>query len=265
MRQTVRRARDSTFCHYSDLRLKLQPHFSLPASVADFAVLSGRKSLDNPKSRAPHQIWAHHFDYDTYLALRELPHQDEAPYALFLDQDFVNNSDRMITGTAPYVSESRYYSSLNRFFSDFEMRTGLPVKIAAHPKSEISFTSAAFSGRTTEKGDTARLTRDATIVFGHYSFALSFAILWNKPLVLLTTDELCNYYLYPYIEAYRDGLSVPLVNVDKRQSATIDLPAWLDISTNAYREFKYDHIKAPGTPEKPLWEIFSNAVNEHFS
>jgi len=264
LRQIARSTRDLSLCIFYSFRCGMNPAIPIPWNIADIAVLSGQQSMCNPKSRSPHRIWAHHFDYDTYLALRDQPTEPISPYALFLDQDFLNNSDRMITGTPAYVTAEKYYLSLNRFFSEFENLTGLPVVIAAHPKSDLSLTQSSFMGRTTIHNDSANLTRNASLVFGHYSFALSFAILWEKPIVLLSTDELLKYYLYPCIEAYRDSLRVPLLNVDSYKLSDIISACRNNVALDAYKRFKEQHIKTAGTPELPLWEIFSFVVKKRF-
>jgi hypothetical protein len=137
----------------------------------------------------------------------------------------------------------------------------MPVIIAAHPKSDPLFTNTIFEGRTAIQGESARLTRDASLVFANNTAGLTFAILWRKPIVLLTTDELRKSYLNTYIEAYRDELSVPMFNVDDYRPADINLEAWKQMVSASYEAFQDNHIKTLGSPNRPLWEIVADAVS----
>ena len=77
-----------------------------------------------------------------------------------------------------------FYGSLNSFFSKVEQHFGCKVVIAAHPSSV--YTNNPFDGRDIIYNKTCELIKDCTAVCMHTSNALSYAILFNKPLALLT-------------------------------------------------------------------------------
>ena len=58
-----------------------------------------------------------------------------------------------------------------------------------------------FGGRELLQGETARLVNDSSLVIAHYSYAVNFAVLYRKPLIFLTTDELKASFRRPAIEA----------------------------------------------------------------
>lgn len=259
-REVIKRGRDIISGGYRKLRCALHPMLGLTWSMADITVLSGVFTLRNPEAQTPYRIWAHSFDYDIFLALRECLPEPVPPYAVFLDQNLVERHDFLITRTPAYVTAEKYFPPLNRFFEQFEERAGLPVVIAAHPKTPYTNDISPFMGRKLVVGETARLIQGASLVFAHYSTALSFPVLWGKPVVFLTTDELQASRYQDYVEAFQASLASPLLNVDHYHSSDIDLKRWMQVSSHHYTAYKEQYIKTPGSLDLPLWEIFSDAL-----
>lgn len=261
LRSLLRDGRDSGKMLAYQLRRLIAPGVRM-GLVADISILSGEASLQNYKAYAQHQVWAHAFDYDLFLGLRDSRLPDGTPYAVFLDQNLAYHSDLHLTGKTPSTNEANYFSALNRFFDKFEYRTGYRVLIATHPRARYDFHPHLFCGREVVIGRTAELVRDAKLVFAHYSTSISFPVLWRKPLVLLTTNDLQGCWVRPLIKAFRKFFCAPLLNVDAYLDAEINLPEWLKVPQAAYDHYTRRYIKKPGTPERPLWEIFSDYIRE---
>lgn len=259
-RALIKRLRDMISGRYRKFRCALYPMLGLTSDMAEITVLSGIHTLGSPDVHAPYQIWAHSFDYDRFLALRDCSPEPVSPYAVFLDQNLVERHDFLISGTPAYVTALKYFPALHQFFTEFEERTGIPVVIAAHPKTPYTNGTSPFGGRKFVTGETARLIQGASLVFTHYSTALSFSVLWGIPVVFLTTDELQVSRYQPYIEGFQASLAAPLLNVDNYRLSDIDLRAWTQISVHNYASFKEKYIKSQGSLELPLWEIFSDAL-----
>lgn len=150
---------------------------------------------------ATRRVAGHSFTYDIYLGLRNRPCPPRRPYAVFLDENFVYHSDFNVAGVRPPLSESEYYPTLNRFFRDFEQATGLEVVYSAHPRSNYAARLGLLDGRSFVLGGTAELVQGATIVLTHVSTAESFAVLWDKPMAFLTSNELRACHYGPVIDA----------------------------------------------------------------
>ncbi|MBI2470430.1 MAG: hypothetical protein HYV59_04210 [Planctomycetes bacterium] len=261
LRGLLRDGRDSGKRLVYQLRRLVAPGIGM-GLVANISILSGEASLQNYKAHAQHQVWAHAFDYDLFLRLRDSGLPDETPYAVFLDQNLIYHSDLLLTGKTPSTNETGYFPALNRFFDKFEYRTGCRVLIATHPRAKYDLYSHLFCGREVVAGRTAELVRDAKLVFAHYSTAISFPVLWRKPLVLLTTNDLQRCWVQPLIEAFKKCFCSPLVNVDTYRDVEINLSEWLRVPHAAYNHYIRRYVKVPGTPERPLWEIFSDYIRE---
>lgn len=255
----ARSTRDFITKNCCALRALLHKAAPLPHHVSDISVLAGSQAFTLARAQTPHQILGHSFDYDLFLNLRERAEQ-HTPYAVFLDQDLVGHSDRLITGTKSFVTAEKYFPSLNDFFSRIEDQLGLPVKIAGQPKSQYT-ADHPFSARQVIQNDTARLVQNAQLVLGHYSTAISFAVLWRKPIVLLSTDELAKSWVQRYwVDAFQRDLKVPLINVNRSASTAPGSEEASTVPLMAYHRYQEKYIKIAGTPDLLLWQIFSDAV-----
>ncbi len=237
-----------------------------PPLSADIAILSGEDSLKDIRAAvAPHQIWAHSFDYDIYLRLRDKTREQPVPYAIFLDEDMVYHPDWDYIGIRAPATEKGYYGALRNFFEKFERISGLRIVIAAHPRFRHDLRPHLFAGREVVYGRTAELVRDAALVFAHASTSISFAVLWHKPMVFLTTNELDQSHYGPHIKFRSRLFHVPLYNCSLFDQQNIDLEAWLHVNELAYADYKRAYIKREGTSGRPIWEIFSEYVRKNLN
>lgn len=240
-------------------KTRLRGHAAFPA---DMAVLSGEAGLKDPCAQAVHKIWAHSFDYDMYLKQRGQAGKRLKPYAVFLDEDMAYHSDFLLIGIKPPVTAEKYYPALRALFEMVERHTGLELVFAAHPRSRYDLRPHLLAGRTPVLGKTAELVRDANIVLCHNSTSISFAVLWRKPMVFLTSNQLERSWSGPRITLFSNLLQSPRVNIDCLNELKIDLQAWSRMDEWAYADYQKKYIKKPGTPELPIWEIFSDYVQK---
>jgi hypothetical protein len=263
IKRPLRWARDQARLGLNRARRAMAPG-SISGLIPDIALLSGEACLDDYKAHAPRQIWGHIFDYDLYLMQRTAPRQATAPYAVFLDQNLVYHSDLLFTGTTPSTTAASYFPPLLRFFDRFEELTGHSVVIAAQPRADYGQKNP-FGRRIPVAGKTAELVRDASLVFAHYSAAISFPVLWRKPLVFLTSNDLRGTWTRPFIEVFRSFFDAPLLNIDAFTDDDIDLERLTRVPEPVYARYQRRFIKKPGTPERPLWEIFSDYVQSNLT
>lgn len=242
---------------------RIFPSYNPPVLLADIAILSGKASLKKLRANASEKIWTHSFDYDLFLKLRNSS-SEQSGYVVFLDQNLVYHPDLMITGSIRCTTAQEYFPALNNFFDDFEAITGLQVIIAAQPKSDYTLYPSLFGEREVVYGKTAELVRDSELVFAHYSTAISFAVLWAKPVVILTSDSILSSWAMPYIRGFRDALGAYIVNINNYDIGENLIKSWGKVPLKTYNEYKSKYIKIPGTPDKPIWDQFIEYVNERF-
>jgi hypothetical protein len=110
----------------------------------------------------------------------------QRPYAVFLDQMMVDHPELDLINQTSEVDTERYHPSLERCFRKIEDQTGLDVIVAPHPKATAQ--SNARIGRTVVGMTTASLVRNSSLVLCHYTTAVSFPVIFRKPVLFLTSD-----------------------------------------------------------------------------
>lgn len=213
-------------------------------------------------------ISAHALDYDVwleFLAGRGLSPADarsaDSPAArpkhiVFLDQNLPFHGDFAIQKRRVPATEERYFPALRRFFDRLEQDMGLPVVIAAHPRARYSQAGYSgpdyFGGRGLISGQTLPLIFDSALALTHYSTAVNFAVMAQKPLLLLSSNEIERSEGH-IIRSMGAHLGAPIVNIDRPDEF---FPAGLpQANQEAYARYFHNYIKEEGSPEKPFWQI----------
>ena len=226
----------------------------------DVLLYSGSKSkiAQNHKSL---EIWTHSFDYQTYLEIEKNTEFDNlGRFALFIDQYAPSHPDYKFHNNEPPVSEKNYYKTINSFFDFFEKRTGLKVIIAGHPKRDID-TLKVWNGRTQIVGKTPELIRQSNIVISHYSTALSFAVIYRKPILLITTDEYYNSYRKHQFLAFSEALNIGIVNTDNFNEHEINDNIF-NINEASMQDYQERYIRSKNSSSHDIWNHFSEKLLE---
>ena len=229
-----------------------------PASVV---LAGGAQSMRTP-SKYPlnHEteiLWAHTRDYDVYLNEKERPVQLDTNLGVFLDEYLPFHPDYVQTGMPPPSGPDSYFPALRRLFDVLERELRVKIVIAAHPLACYEEYSDYFGGRPIVQGKSLELIREARFAIAHESTVLNFAVLFNKPVLFVTTDEIeRNPREARFIHAMAGWLNKAAINAD----ATLDRD-WdkdLTVDENAYARYREAYIKKSGSPEKPTWQILAD-------
>jgi hypothetical protein len=208
---------------------------------------------------------AHALDYDRYL---EEETKDESkgnipkvPYAVFLDQNWLDHPDQYINGLSTKLLVRRpelFFPEINNFFKKFSCQSGLDIVIAAHPRSNYNTQNNHYDGNITIRGETVSLVKGAKVVIAHKSISLNFAVLYHKPVILLDSDYNTQ-FLKNYLDLLETELGAHQINISHTQSITLK-----DVIVDKvkYRQFKEKFIKEPGTPEKFTGDIICDYLDK---
>ena len=137
------------------------------------------------------------FDYDEFMK-NELEEDvifiereglKKDSYIVFIDQALTHHSDYANAGLEPCVTEKIYGNELRRFFNLIEVRTGMEVVIALHPKAEYKDLSL-FGIRKTIQGNTRCLIKYCNFVITYCSTSISYIMLYKKKILIYYTNEL---------------------------------------------------------------------------
>jgi hypothetical protein len=237
--------------------LRIQP----PA----FILAGGSQTITNyrpPIGEKTKIIWGHTLDYDLYLKDLRKPSISvfkDKDYAVFIDGYWPFYPDYIRMKVKSPVSPDNYYPLLCKFFSDVEKETGLEVIIAAHPRSNYDEHPDYFKGRKTIRGKTRELIKNSKLVLMHYSTSLNFAVLYNKPVVFFTTDEMEQFSIDAnYVRAYSSELYKSFINISSRSK--IDWETELNVDKRSYDSYREKYIKKKDTESKFFWQIVAEKI-----
>jgi hypothetical protein len=232
-----------------------------PVPPVDLWVYGGKAGSD---WGAASVVYAHSFDYERWRTLGDPTLPQSGSYALFLDEDIVHHSDYARFGLQPPVSEAAYYPAINRFFDEYQRATGLPVYVAEHPRARYAERPQLWGDRTLIHGQTPEAVISASQVFAHFSTAISFAILANRPVTHLVSDELLQSFMGPQVVGVSRFLNTRLVNIDRTHSESVATVVD-QIDVGCYGVYKNLYLKADHSVEGPLWEIIADAAERQMA
>jgi len=227
----------------------------------DYLVLGGGSHSENKKVK--NKIFAHCMDYDVYLNLKKEKKYNERPYAVFLEDNMTHDSDYSISNISPPVTEIEYFPTLIKFLKKFELNSGLKIKIAIHPKSSKNLTNL-LKDFECHKENTAKIVKDSSLVLLHASTALSYAILFSKPTLFLTSNELKNSWIGPRINNLAQVVNSKLININSSLPDSSIFNNLLKLDKEKYKNYKDQYLKMPNSLEIPLWEIFIRNIENDF-
>lgn len=206
-------------------------------------------------------LWAHSYDYDTYLGLKDLDQTKGSNAGVFLDEYLPFHTDYLYLDLPVKVVPDEYYPALVKFFDYIEESFNTRIVIAAHPRSHYEEHPDYFGGREVVRGKTAELVRNAGFVLMHNSTAINHVVLFKKPMIFFTTDKVNASILEdPTIEWLASFFGKKAHNLDREVS--IDFDEEMRIDEDAYYRYRNYYIKKDGTEALPYWQIVANRLKK---
>lgn len=218
-------------------------------------IATGSESLCS-MGQAHEIIYAHNLDYDIYLKTRNVSVSSGGEYGVFIDQDMCFHSDFICEGMRPPATPERYFPSVSKALRNVAGTLGIPMRVAAHPRSSYSQRQDQdyFEGIPIIYGKTAELIKGCSVVLCHNSTAIQLAVLFEKPIIFLSTDELKASEMGPVTAMIASRLGKSVVNVDDGLDK-IDWQKELCVDPGQYAVYRNRYVKTNDSPEKPHWDI----------
>jgi len=239
----------------------------LPIQFSEFIFAGGSQSILNyniPRSVDTKIVWCHALDYDLYLDNIKVGSKKKlksGKYVVFIDGYVPFHPYYFLGNIKPPSTPEIYYSVLCNFFKYIEEKTGLKVIIAAHPRSKYEEHPDYFGGREVIRGETRELIRGCELVLTHQSASLSFAILYKKPVIFVTTNDLERstmdaYFIYAFSWEFK---KIPY-NIEQKYN--IDWNKELIVNEKVYNNYKEKYIKKNGSKEEYFWQIAADEIKK---
>lgn len=257
--QTIKRLRYVKPTHSVARRLPLKFNGLRPA---DYVILGGRRSLATSGLITGHTqpIYGHSQDYDQALKIGITPDQITNS-AVFLDQYLPHHRDWQVLKSFPGFDADLYYRRVNRLFARIDKELGLKVIIAAHPRADYEKQNP-FEGREIVFGRPAELVRACKLAITVSSLALNFAVIYDKPLMLISFAEHFSIpEMNPLFRAFSHELGVPYLFLENVE--TVDLSAYLKRDASLYQDYRANYLVDHQADGLSLWQRVHLGLSEH--
>lgn len=239
------------------------PYRFINVNPADFVLARGEKygTVGLVVTAQTEIVWAHYYDYDIYLTERDTPGPIDINTGVFIDEYLPFHPDYAYSGLKNhFVIHDEYYASLRRFFDYLESEYGFKIIIAAHPRSRYEDHPDYFGGRPVIRGKTSELVKRSGFVIMHTSTAINFAVLYKKPVIIVTTDKYNEGCTEDPTPDWLAGFFEKKVHNLDYYPYEFDLQKELYVDVKKYRAYKNDYIKKDGTEELQSWQILANII-----
>ena len=242
---------------------KFPPKY-LGINPQNFILMGGKAALNDkryPINSITNKIWCHTLDYDLYLknVAEKNNRVVSGKYAVFLDQFVPFHPDFLHINIPPDCTKDEYYPNINKFLEYVESGKGIKTIIAAHPRSNYDKNPDYFEERQAIRGSTINLIKNSKFVIAHSSTALNFAVLYNKPVIFLTQNTYSERFKRQ-IEVMAKWFGKSPINLSCKISGKIE--EQLVVNKEAYKNYRENYIKKEGTPERLVWEIFADYLED---
>ena len=121
--------------------------------------------------------------------------------------------------------------------------TGLKIKFAAHPKSLKKNRPKLPLDIDYSIGNTEELVKNSSLVLLHGSTAVSYAILFKKPTIFLTSYNLKKSWIGPRINNLAKVVNGQIINMDNDLNKPLDLQNLLKIDESKYKNYLDQYLK----------------------
>jgi hypothetical protein len=218
-----------------------------------------RARRDFSRNARPIQLGS--FDYSQFLRIQKLSDLI-SDAAVYLDTGFPGfPRDEVLTGRNEMIAAKDWYPNLGKFFSFVETTLQYKVDVAIHPKHVGRDHSPLFGNRACLGGQTAALVAERKLVIATNSTAISFAICFDKPLILVWSDLIesgVDARKKSFIENFAEETGARIFNID-REYTEQELREALVIDHAKRESYKRKYLTSR-TDDKPNYQVLLDEV-----
>lgn len=225
-------------------------------------VLAGATSAPVPPANSGATIiYGHVQDYEVAYQkglLRNPPRDD---ICVFYDQGLVGHRDLLAIGatTSDLPDPQWYYAALFRCFETIQAATGLRVVAVPHPR--FLHGMSRFGRYEVRPGDAIATAARARLIIGHFSAALGLGVIFDKPVIQLTSKvfvRCMGAYMQRGIRTMQRALGCSALSMDDPRAE--DLQDWRAIDHARYAEYRRRYIKHPASSDSSIWDAIYQTI-----
>ena len=229
--------------------------------LIEILLLSGNnpENIDGYLSKNIKRIYTHTFDYNYFLRMTKHSYQKKN-YILYIDQNFLYHPDYYLNNSSPFVGK-HFNKHIENFLINISKKNNCDYKIALHPKSLNKKNYFKLSKKKCFLKQTPELIKNCKYVICHYSTAVSFAVLFKKPIISLTSKELDNVRWGGLIRSMSKHLNTPLFTLEKNNQ---NLKLINKYDKKSYKAYLNNYVKHPKSSNLNTWEDLINKLNTDY-
>lgn len=216
------------------------------------------------KKKYPKSKLIETFDYE-YQIFNSLKKKDESKkFIVFVDQMAdLPFDEQVLHNKSKYLNSNNYWPKLNKFLNFCEKNYQFKSLIAAHPRRNRKDLPPIDKKFIFNK--TPQLIRDAALVILHTSTASRLAVLFEKPMIILTINEF-EKMLGKTLEMNKisNDLNLNLINLDSYnyEKSKQLINTRLKINKKKYKDYQNKYIQFKGNKSNNIWKIVLSKLDD---
>ena len=203
-------------------------------------------------------IYSHSLDYDHFIKSKDKKIKIKN-YAVYIDQMIGEHPDNAIKSTSVNVKKEKFNEELKSLFYKLKKNFSLKVKISVHPKRKYFKNQELYGCKVNNRDTTYNLIKNSKLVLVHDSAAISFAVMFNKPIIFLVSDSINNSFYLDRIKMYAAFFNTKSINISKNIDS-LNSPKIYKIDKTTYKYFKDGTIKHPSSEKIKISKQIEKAL-----
>ncbi|MDN3679444.1 hypothetical protein QWZ04_03750 [Vibrio tapetis subsp. quintayensis] len=224
----------------------------------DFVQSGGIKAKDNYLGVGTKTdiLQGQSFDgFSAYHQKSEISH-DTLPYILLIDQCLPFHSDNVKVGYNIENEADGYFTRLENFMVRVENKFGLRVLISPHPRMKDHPAYKRYIGkRAVYDKSTNELVQRCAWCLTHYSTALSYAVIYDKPVVMLD-DEILKKNERGVLKSYSHLLGCETISTTEEFNGNYNIT----MAKEKYRTLYQDYINSIDNPNQDNIDVLLDYI-----
>ena len=226
----------------------------------DIALIGGRLYEQyNGYVNAREKIYCVSLDYGISLNVKKKIFKKK--YAVFVDTYLPFHPEHSLT-TSKLINVNDYFNSLITFFEKFQKLTKLQLVVALYPKAELKRYPKKFKKFKIVKNKVAELIKGSEIVLHHGSTAQSYAAIYKKPALYLTTN-FTDKMIYVRDNGQRiEFLGSKTINIDNfDETFFLNSKKLFYFNKKLYKKYVNNYLKHSRSKKEPWYISFDKYFN----
>jgi hypothetical protein len=225
--------------------------------IWDYGIFHNSHAFNkNNKKNCKKYIKTNSFDFDTFILNKYKKNLKFKNYFVFIDNSISNHPDYSYHGATLDIDDKKYYNDHKLFFDHFEKENNTKIIIAGSPKIKYN-NNKIFGNRVIKYQLTSLLIKNSRGVLIHNSSAVNFAVLYRKPIIFLTTNEISKTWFGYYNDILSNFFKQKIININSYKRADLKM---LKININIFKRYQNMFITCSKN-NKLSWEIIKKGLN----